>query len=88
MNYALIENGIVTNLIWLYPGNANEFPGAIALGNRPVAIGDAYGDGTFTRNGEPVRTAEEAAVAEIMELDATVIDLIYENTLLELGVNE
>ena len=28
MNYALIENGVVTNLIWLYPANAAEFPGA------------------------------------------------------------
>ena len=28
MNYALIENGVVTNLIWLYPANAADFPWA------------------------------------------------------------
>ena len=26
MNYALIEDGVVVNIIWLYEGNANEFP--------------------------------------------------------------
>ena len=85
MNYALVENGVVTNLIWLSPANENEFPGAVPVGNRPVAVGDAYENGRFTRNGEPVLTGEEA---EIAALDAAVIDLTYENILAELGVNE
>lgn len=86
MNYALIEHGFVTNLVWLYPGNAAEFPGAVPIDQgRPVALGDAYADGTFTRNGTPVLTPDEAA---IVELDNAVIDLTYQNTLLELGVTE
>lgn len=61
MNYALIENGIVANIIWLYDGNAREFP-AIKLGERPVRIGDTYEDGKFYRDGAEVLTpAEEAA---------------------------
>ncbi len=47
MNYALIENGIVTNLIWLHPGNAADFPGAVPLGDIPAAIGDTYVNGVF-----------------------------------------
>lgn len=47
MNYALIENGIVANLIWLHEGNADEFPAAVAIGEQMVAIGDAYKDGRF-----------------------------------------
>lgn len=62
MNYALIENGIVTNIIWLYETNADEFPGAVKLGERQVEIGDTYEDGRFYRDGAEVLTAEEEAV--------------------------
>ena len=31
MNYALIENGIVANIIWLYPANAGDFPSAVPI---------------------------------------------------------
>lgn len=62
MNYALIENGIVTNVIWLYETNAEEFPGAVKLGERQVEIGDTYEDGRFCRDGVEVLTAEEEAV--------------------------
>lgn len=62
MNYALIENGIVTNIIWLYETNAEEFPGAVKLGERQVEIGDTYEDGRFYRDGVEVLTAEEEAV--------------------------
>lgn len=64
MNYALIENGIVTNIIWLYETNADEFPAAVKLGERQVEIGDTYEDGRFYRNGVEVLTAEEAAQLE------------------------
>ena len=62
MNYALVENGIVTNIIWLYETNADEFPSAVKLGERQVEIGDTYEDGRFYRDGAEVLTAEEAAV--------------------------
>lgn len=64
MNYALITNGVVSNIIWLYDGNAQEFPDAVALGGRPVGIGDTYTDGKFYRDGVEVLTAEEAALTE------------------------
>ena len=75
MRYALIENGVVINLIWLYPGNASEFPNAVALGDRPVAVGDAYQNGAFTRDGEPVLTEAERLSAEVTEYDAALTDI-------------
>lgn len=64
MNYALIENGVVTNLIWLYPANAADFPTAVPMGDVPAAIGDTYADGVFTRNGEPVLTFSQQVLAD------------------------
>ncbi len=86
MKYALIENGIVVNIIWLYEGNAHEFPNAVKLNDVPAQIGDTYTDGAFYRNGEPVLTALEQANATIAALDAEVVDLTYQNILLEMGV--
>lgn len=86
MNYALIENGLVVNIIWLYSGNAGDFPRAVLCGDRPVRIGDAYASGIFTRNGVPVLTPLEEVEATIGALDASVVDLSYQNVLLELGI--
>ena len=47
MNYAMVENGIVTNVIWLYSINAADFPSAVPCRDIPAAIGDtvsAYGE--------------------------------------------
>lgn len=63
MNYALIENGIVTNVIWLHPGNASDFSNAVAMGDIPAEIGDSYTDGAFYRNGERVLTVAEQIAA-------------------------
>ena len=68
MNYALIENGVVSNLIWLYPANAAEFPGAVPLGDVPAAIGDAWDGEHFWRNGERVLPAAERAAAEAQDM--------------------
>lgn len=78
MNYALVENGIVTNIIWLYETNADEFPDAVRLGERQVEIGDTYEDGKFFRDGAEVLTAEEAAVQAAA---------LYAEALETLGVN-
>lgn len=59
MNYAIIENGVVGNVIVLRPANAGDFPGAVALHDRPVGIGDSYQDGKFYRDGEELLTAQE-----------------------------
>lgn len=64
MNYALIENGVVTNIIWLYETNSDEFPNAVSLGERQVEIGDTYEDGKFFRDGAEVLTTQEAALTE------------------------
>lgn len=77
MRYALIENGAVTNIIALNDRNASDFPTAVKLGDRPVAIGDTYTDGKFYRDGVEVLTPMEQAQAEI---DA------YKAALNELGV--
>ena len=59
MRYALIDNGIVTNIIALRSSNAADFPGAVALYDRPVGIGDSYQGGKFFRDGNEVLTADE-----------------------------
>ena len=64
MNYAWIEDGFVTNVIWLYPGNASEFPNAVPMNDVPAAIGDSYSDGVFYRDGEKVLTEADQARLE------------------------
>lgn len=49
MNYAKIENGIVVNIIWLYP--TTEFNNAVPCNDIPVKIGDTYINGKFYREG-------------------------------------
>ena len=84
MNYALIENNIVTNIIWLYPGNASDFPNAVPLNDIPAGIGDEYIDGMFYRNNEKILTEienlykinqEQAQIIE--ELDNALLDTTY-----------
>ena len=54
MNYALIEDGVVTNIIWLSYTNADDFPNAVAMGDLPVVIGDTWDGENFYRDGEKV----------------------------------
>lgn len=68
MDYALIENGRVANLIWLYPGNASDFPNAVPMNDVPVRMGDTYENGVFYRNGEKVLTAMEKAQLEAADM--------------------
>ena len=77
MRYAIVTDGIVTNVIALNDRNARDFPTAVKLGDRPVCIGDTYTDGKFYRDGVEVLTQMEQAQAEI---DA------YKAALNELGV--
>ena len=86
MRHAMVENGIVTNLIWLYEGNAGDFPNAVALDERPVAIGDGYQNGVFVRGGLPVLTPLEEARELIARLDAAIVDLEYRAALRELAL--
>ena len=87
MNYALIaENGTVENIIWLCSLNRTDFPNAVCVANRPVAVGDVYQDGVFTRAGEVVLTYPEqiALLSErILELGLTgegrAFQLVFRN---------
>lgn len=83
MNYALIENGIVTNIIWLYPGNANDFPNAVRMNDIPVSIGDTYEDSVFYHNGERVLTnleyIQKYYESTISELDTALLEQTYNN---------
>jgi len=56
MDYAIIEDGIVTNVI---VGPLPDGMDGVAMGDLPVVIGDSYADGVFTRDGEPVTPAAE-----------------------------
>lgn len=51
MNYAIVQNGVVINVIWLNPGNSGEFCECHPIGDVPVTIGDVFDDGRFYRNG-------------------------------------
>ncbi len=86
MDYAIVSDGLVTNIISLNDANAHEFPGAVALGGRPVGIGDEYADGVFTRGGIPILTPLEAAQQLIAQLDAAIVDLEYRAVLRDLGL--
>ena len=74
MNYAFVENGIVTNIVFLSPANADEFPNAVNIDDYPVHIGDTYADGKFYRDGSVVesymvRTINDAQNALLIEMD-------------------
>lgn len=75
MNYALIENGIVTNIIWLNERNAGEWPGAVRLGERMVEVGDTYDGEKFWRGGVEVLTPMEQAQEEMTEYKAALHEL-------------
>ena len=66
MRYAIINNGIVENIIVLIPQTAAEFPNAVPCGDYPVAIGDSYENGKFYHDGEPLQTIY-ASMSEMEE---------------------
>lgn len=78
MDYALIENGKVVNLIWLHYTNAHEFPNAVPLNGVPVRIGDAFDGENFYRDGERVLTSAEAAYRELDEAEAAYLEGVQE----------
>lgn len=65
MDYAIIEENAVANII---VGPLPQGMEGVALEGRPVAIGDAYVDGAFTRNGEQVLTDAERVASLEAEL--------------------
>ena len=70
--YALVENGVVTNVMVLYPPSAAEFEGAVPCGEIPVAIGDTYDGEHFYRAGEQVLTPLEQAQKDAEDMQAAL----------------
>lgn len=79
MNYALIENGVVTNIIWLYSGNAGDFPTAVPCGDVPVAIDDTWDGEHFYREGARVLSPVEQARKDAEDMQAALELLGVEN---------
>ena len=69
MNYAVIEDGLVRNVIWLNAINAADFPNAVYTGDRPVAAGDSYTEGRFYREGLEVLTYTEQLEADLAAIE-------------------
>lgn len=61
--FALIENGVVVNIISMYAKNLIDFPNAVLATECPVEIGDQYIDGVFLRDGVVILTYAELAAA-------------------------
>lgn len=77
--YALVENGVVINVMVLYSPSAAEFEGAVPCGEIPVAIGDTYDGEHFYRAGERVLTALEQAQKDAEDMQAALELLGVEN---------
>lgn len=70
MNYAIVKNGIVANVISLHPMNAGDFPSAVSADGLPVQIGDVYDGEHFLRDGKvvlPVTAISEEQIAAIKD---------------------
>lgn len=60
MRYALIEDGIVVNIVVIAPENAGEFPNAVTIPENIFAgIGDTYLDGRFYHENPETHEEEE-----------------------------
>ena len=79
MRYAIITDGVVTNVIILYPGNAADFPDAVPCGDVPVAIGDTYDGEHFFRDGVQVLSPVEQARKDAEDMQAALELLGVEN---------
>lgn len=72
MRYAIITDGVVTNVIILYPGNAADFPTAVPCGDTPVAIGDTWDGEHFYREGALVLSPVEQARKDAEDMQAAL----------------
>lgn len=76
MNYALLdETNIVINIIWLNYSNADDFPNAVKIDDRPVTMGDVYQDGKFYRDGSEVLTPLEDAQKKNAEYEKALSEI-------------
>ena len=74
MNYAIVEDGIVTNIVVLYPMGAKDFPEAVPCGDVPVFVGYRDEGEHFYRAGKRVLTPLEQARKDIESTQANIGD--------------
>jgi hypothetical protein len=87
MNYAIVENGVVTNIIWINPNDVKDFPNAVCCQGKPVSIGDTYNDGEFYDSNNNVIITYEKMMLDalnkanqtIVELDAALLEETYQS---------
>lgn len=58
-NFAIVEDGVVTNIAWGMVYEAENNPGLVQCDDLSVQIGDTYADGKFYHDGEEVKTISE-----------------------------
>lgn len=85
MRYAIVTDGAVTNVIVLRETNAGDFPGAVALHDRPVGIGDTYSESKFWRDGEELLTSDEKIAAMQTAAVAVLRFVVADNDRLAAG---
>lgn len=71
---ALIENGIVTNVLWCSDYQP-ETTSLINPADRPVGIGDTYSDGKFYRDGVEILTPLEEALKKNGEYETALSEI-------------
>lgn len=69
MNYALISNGIIINIIWIHESNVGKFPNAVPLNDIPAGIGDTFDGEHFYRDGERILTEKEKLLQHILDAE-------------------
>lgn len=86
-NMALLENGVVTNILWC-SDREPETDTMINCGELPAGIGDSYRDGAFYRDGDKILTAYELLEkqnAELVDAMAAMVEDIYTSDVAEIG---
>ena len=73
-NMALVSDGVVINVIWCSDTTADT-DSRIAVGDRPVTIGDTYIDGKFYRGCEEVLAPLEDAQKKIAEYEQALSEI-------------
>jgi len=71
---ALIENGIIVNMLWCSDSEP-ETESLINPADRPVAIGDTYSNGKFYRGEVEILTPLEEALKKNAEYEAALSEI-------------
>lgn len=71
---ALIENGVVANMLWCSDSEP-ETDILLDPADRPVTIGDTYSDGKFYRDGVEILTPLEEALKKNTEYESALTEI-------------